>query len=105
LSGNADSLKFHSYDYAALVVPTAQAKLVMPKAQISKTEFTVNAPEYFRQIETSGEAIIVTDHGKPAFEIRLYREAQRAPLDVLRGSVLRFEDATDSVAVGDWNAA
>jgi antitoxin (DNA-binding transcriptional repressor) of toxin-antitoxin stability system len=77
----------------------------MDSNQISKSEFKTKALEYFRQVEASGESIIVTDHGKPALEVRPYRGFSRAPLDVLRGSVMRYDNPTEPVAVNDWEAA
>lgn len=73
--------------------------------QVSKSEFKAKALEFFRQVEASGESVIVTDHGKPALEVRPYRNLTRNPLDVLRGSVVRYESPTDPVAEGDWEAA
>lgn len=73
--------------------------------QVSKSEFKAKALEFFRQIEASGESVIVTDHGKPALEVRPYRSVDRNPLDVLRGSVVRYENPTDPIAEGDWEAA
>jgi antitoxin (DNA-binding transcriptional repressor) of toxin-antitoxin stability system len=58
-----------------------------------------------RQFGATGESVIVTDHGKPAFEVRPYRIIEPNPLDVLRGSVLRYESLTDPIAEGDWKAA
>jgi len=72
--------------------------------QVSKSEFKAKALEFFRQVEASGESVIVTDHGKPALEVRPYRGIERNPLDVLRGSVVRYENPTDPVAEGDWEA-
>lgn len=43
---------------------------VMNNIQISKSEFKAKALEYFRQIESSGTSLIVTNHGKPSIEIR-----------------------------------
>ena len=77
----------------------------MSDNQISKSEFKTKALEYFRQIEASGERIIVTDHGKPALEVRPYREAGRLPLDILRGSVVRYDNPTNPIAVDDWKDA
>lgn len=72
--------------------------------QVSKSEFKAKALEYFRQIEASGERVIVTDHGKPALEVRPYRGEDRHPLDILRGSVVRYEKPTEPVADSDWEA-
>lgn len=73
--------------------------------QVSKSEFKAKALEFFRQVEASGQSVIVTDHGKPALEVRPYRGHERDPLDVLRGSVVRYDNPTAPVAVDDWEAA
>jgi antitoxin (DNA-binding transcriptional repressor) of toxin-antitoxin stability system len=72
---------------------------------VSKSEFKAKALEFFRQVEASGESVIVTDHGKPALEVRPYRGIERNPLDVLRGSVVRYDNPTEPVAEGEWEAA
>lgn len=77
----------------------------MERNHVSKSEFKAKALEYFRQIEASGESVVVTDHGKPALEVRTYRSMDRNPLDVLRGSVVRYENPTEPVAEGEWEAA
>jgi antitoxin (DNA-binding transcriptional repressor) of toxin-antitoxin stability system len=77
----------------------------MDANQVSKSEFKAKALEYFRQIEGSGESVIVTDHGKPALEVRPYRGKDRHPLDILRGSVVSYENPTEPVADSDWEAA
>lgn len=72
--------------------------------QVSKSEFKAKALEYFRQVEASGESVVVTDHGKPTLEVRPYRDFERDPLEVLRGSVVRYDDPTEPVDV-EWEAA
>lgn len=76
----------------------------MPGNQVSKTEFKAKALEFFRQVEASGESVIVTDHGKPALEVRRFRSIDRNPLDVLRGTVVRYDNPTEPVDV-EWEAA
>lgn len=73
--------------------------------QVSKSEFKARALEFFRQIEASGESVIVTDHGRPALEVRPYRGVERNPLDVLRGSVVRYEDPLEPIGEHEWEAA
>jgi antitoxin (DNA-binding transcriptional repressor) of toxin-antitoxin stability system len=73
--------------------------------QVSKAEFKAKALEYFRQVEASGESVIVTDHGKPVLEVRPYYNAERGPLDLLCGSVVRYENPTDPVGEDEWEAA
>lgn len=72
---------------------------------VSKSEFKARALEFFRQVEASGQSLIVTDHGKPTLEIRPYRGIERKPLDVLRGTLVRYDHPTDPVAVDEWTAA
>ena len=67
--------------------------------QVSKSEFKAKALEFFRLVEASGESVVVTDHGKPTLEVRPYRKNERNPLDVLRGSVVRYEGPTEPVDV------
>ena len=76
----------------------------MQPNQVSKSEFKAKALELFRQVEASGESVVITDHGKPALEVRPYRSDARPPLDVLRGSVVRYVDPTSPVDV-DWEVA
>jgi antitoxin (DNA-binding transcriptional repressor) of toxin-antitoxin stability system len=72
--------------------------------RVSKSEFKAKALEFFRQVEASGESVVVTDHGKPALEVRPYHSSERSPLDILRGSVLRYIDPTAPVDVA-WESA
>jgi antitoxin (DNA-binding transcriptional repressor) of toxin-antitoxin stability system len=69
----------------------------MQNNHVSKSEFKAKALEYFRLVEASGESVVVTDHGKPALEVRPFRDTTQSPLDVLRGSVLRYADPLDPV--------
>lgn len=72
--------------------------------RISKSKFKAKALEYFRAIEQSGEPLIITDHGRPALEIRPYKKVAKDPLEQLRGSVLHYERPTDPVAADEWEA-
>ena len=74
------------------------------ETQVSKSQFKAKALEYFRQVETGNKPLIVTDHGEPTVEVRRYHPRVRDPLDVLRGSVLRFAAPTAPVADDDWDA-
>lgn len=76
----------------------------MENNHVSKSEFKAKALELFRQVEASGESLIVTDHGKPTLEVRRYRGLKRNPLDVLRGSAMRYDNPTDPIAIDDWEA-
>ena len=75
--------------------------------QVSKSHFKAHALELFRQVEASGEPLVVTDLGRPSIEVRPYRPAGYAdadPLELLRGSVLRFDEPFEPVGENDWEA-
>lgn len=77
----------------------------MRNNQVSKSEFKAKALEFFRQVEASGQSLIITDHGRPTLEVRPYRNAEVTPLDILRGSLLRYDNPTDPIADDEWSAA
>lgn len=70
--------------------------------QVSKSQFKAKALEFFRQVEASGTPIVITDNGRPTLEIRRYEQSTRDPLEVLRGSVLRYDDPMEPVGEDDW---
>jgi len=74
----------------------------MSEEQVTKSQFKARALEYFREVELSGNTMIVTDRGHPAVEIRRYRADRRSPLETLRGSVVEFNDPLSPVAEDDW---
>lgn len=74
----------------------------MPPDKVSKTEFKAKALEYLRQVEASGESLIITDKGRPAVEVRRYRGNKRSPLERLRGSVIEYKEPLEPVGLEDW---
>lgn len=74
----------------------------MDKQKISKSRFKPRALELMRQVEQSGQPLIITDHGSPKLEIRVYRESAPDPLARLRGNVLYYHGPTEPVAEEDW---
>ncbi|CAN7695672.1 type II toxin-antitoxin system Phd/YefM family antitoxin [Caballeronia sp. LjRoot31] len=77
----------------------------MPNRRVSKSEFKAKASEFFRLVESSGESLIVTDLGQPTLELRPYQTDARDPLDLLRGSLLRYDNPMDPAGEDDWAAA
>lgn len=49
--------------------------------------------------------MIVTDRGQPTLELRTYQADAGDPLDLLRGSLLRYDNPMDPVGEDDWAAA
>ncbi|MFW6730603.1 MAG: type II toxin-antitoxin system Phd/YefM family antitoxin [Synechococcus sp.] len=81
--------------------------LVNSPRLVSKSQFKAHALALFREIEISGEAVVITDHGRPALEVRPYRPPEAgAPeaLQALRGTVIRYDDPLEPVATDDWEA-
>lgn len=76
----------------------------MSSEEVSKSQFKARALEIFRQVEASGESVIVTDKGRPAIEIRRFKKDERSPLERLRGSVIELTDPFEPVAEEDWEA-
>jgi len=70
--------------------------------EVSKSQFKAKALEFFRQVESGNEPMIVTDHGCPTIEVRRYRQTERGPLKILKGSVSEYIDPTEPVGVGSW---
>ncbi len=73
--------------------------------QISKTEFKTHALQVLREIEQSGVSRIITDRGVPKLEIIKLRQREKLPLEILKGTVLKYDDATIPVAIDDWELA
>ncbi|WP_168795837.1 type II toxin-antitoxin system Phd/YefM family antitoxin [Paraburkholderia aromaticivorans] len=72
---------------------------------VSKSEFEARVLELFRQVESFGESVIVTDRGRPVLEVRPYRGVERNALQVLRGTLLRYDNPTTSISEDEWEAA
>jgi len=77
---------------------------VMKEPVVSKSRFKARALEYFRQVERTGKELIVTDDGTPVVKIVPYKHDPAEALKLLRGSVRRYVDPTEPVAVEDWEA-
>jgi len=70
--------------------------------EISKSQFKAKALELFRTVESSGESIIVTDHGQPAVEVRPYHPENQSPLEQLKGCITHYQDPTEPVEAESW---
>jgi antitoxin (DNA-binding transcriptional repressor) of toxin-antitoxin stability system len=75
------------------------------KKKVSKSVFKARALELRGEVESSGESLILTDHGRPVLEVRPYEDKETDPLDTLRHSVVRYERPTDPIADDEWESA
>ncbi len=69
---------------------------------ISKSQLKPKVLQYFREVERSGEDLVITDHGKPVLKVVPYREDPLDELKALRGSVLQYDDPLEPVGQEDW---
>lgn len=74
------------------------------QSEVSKSRFKAHALEIFRRVETTGEPVIVTDHGTPTLIVRKYVGSARSVRDRLKGSVLRYDAPLEPVGDSDWDA-
>ncbi len=72
--------------------------------QVSKSQFKPHALNYFREVERTGKALIITDRGKPVLKILPYSEEPDKALAMLRNSVIKYEKPTEPVGLNDWEA-
>jgi len=72
---------------------------------VSKSRFKAHALEYFREVERTGRALIVTDRGRPVLKIVPYREDPAASLLTLKDTVVRYEAPMDPVGPEDWESS
>lgn len=70
--------------------------------QISKTAFKARALELFRQVQATGEPMVITDRGRPVLRLEPYYGDDKAALAFPRGSVVAYTKPTESVGEEDW---
>ena len=67
--------------------------------RVSKSQFKPRALEFFREVERSGDTLVITDHGRPVLRLVRY---ETNPTDLLRpslGSVLRYDRPTEPLGI------
>lgn len=74
------------------------------KNVLSKSEFKPKALKYFRQVQQTGQDIIITDHSKPVLKIVPYDENPLSIMLSFRGSALEYKDPTSPVGEEDWES-
>lgn len=71
---------------------------------MSKSRFKAHALEVFREVERTGEPVIITDHGEPTLIVKKYSASSEGARKLLEGSVLRYVDPLSPVADDEWEA-
>jgi antitoxin (DNA-binding transcriptional repressor) of toxin-antitoxin stability system len=77
-------------------------KEVLMGQVVSKSSFQDRALEYLREVEKTGEELIITDQGKPVLKLIRYHQNPKTVLESLRGSVVRYDDPMEPVGEEDW---
>jgi antitoxin (DNA-binding transcriptional repressor) of toxin-antitoxin stability system len=72
--------------------------------EISKSRFKARALEIFRRVETTGEPVIITDHGIPALIVKRYTASPDILRQRLKGSVTHYDDPFGPVGEDDWRS-
>jgi len=70
--------------------------------EISKSNFKAHALEVMRDVEQTGDEVIITSHGKPALIVKKFKQQKSSPLEKLRGSVVKYSSPTSPVSEDDW---
>jgi len=78
---------------------------MMQEQEISKTEFKMRALEIMRMVEQDNISVVITDRGKPTLEIKKLKRNNLTPLELLKNTVVLYENPTDPVADDDWENA
>jgi len=70
---------------------------------VPKSVFKSRALAYLREVEASGEPLVLTDRGRPVLRVTPYAPAHET-LAGLQGCVLRYDDPTEPIDVESWDA-
>jgi len=71
---------------------------------VSKSKLKAKALEYFRQVQETGQEIVITEYGTPVLRLVPYKADPREALLALRDSVVRYGEPTEPIAEDDWEA-
>ena len=71
---------------------------------VSKSQLKARALEYFREVERTGEELVITHHGRPVLKLVPYREDPQEALQALRDTVVEYRAPAEPVGADDWEA-
>ena len=57
-----------------------------------------------REVQRTGQALVITDRGKPVLRVVPYEQGADAHLARFRGLIKRYEQPLEPVGVDDWEA-
>ena len=71
---------------------------------VSKSCFKPKALKFFRQVQETGQELIITDRNKQVLKIIPFQKDTQSVLGELRNSVRRYDDPLTPVGQDDWEA-
>jgi prevent-host-death family protein len=74
------------------------------KRFVSKSKFKPRSLEYFREVESSGEPLIITDRGRPVLTIAPFGKAVEEKVLRLRNVVIKYDRPHEPVAEDEWES-
>lgn len=78
---------------------------IMTTVTISKSKLKARMLEIFREVESSGQELIVTDHGEPVLKIVPIRK--KGTVDEifghLRGKPVIYHEDIDTPTIDEWD--
>jgi prevent-host-death family protein len=75
----------------------------VPK-RISKSKFKAHALELFRDVERTGQPLVITDRGRPVLRIVPFEQDAEGLLNEFKGMIRHYTDPLEPVGVEDWSA-
>lgn len=75
--------------------------VIKMQQEISKSKFKAHALEIMRDVELTGDEVVITSHGKPALIVKKFKQ-KISPLEKLRGSVVKYSSPTTPISEDDW---
>lgn len=79
--------------------------MAQAKKTVTKTSFDSRTLDYCREVETTGEELVITERGHPVLRVVPYHQAEPAQLlGFFRGTLLHYEEPTEPVGLEDWEA-
>lgn len=67
--------------------------------RVSKSQFKACTLEYFRQVEETGEPIVITDRGRPVLRIAPYKPDPEEEIKSLQNAVVGYGRPLDPVGM------
>lgn len=77
----------------------------MDPKRISKSEFEARALELMREVEQTGEPLVVTHSGKAVLQVLPHSDDPRRALERFRQRPIRFDDPLAPVGEDEWEVS